>query len=109
VISVQVSYIIGYLEDFVKARSISSLASLYIWRFSTIMSRIKKMSTKYKYQSTSIKVQVSISHTPEGTNLQCCSLAVGLPQTIWESKAHCASAISIGLCTTPVFSAAEAG
>jgi hypothetical protein len=81
----------------IKTRLISSLASLYIWRFSTIMSRIKKKWV----QNTSIKVQVSISHTPEGTNTGRARLgAAAVRSTI--IKEHDASESTKCLCTTPV-------
>jgi hypothetical protein len=60
------------------------------------MSRIKKKWV----QNTSIKVQVSISHTPEGTNTDQASLAAVGRKTI--IKGHGASVRSTGLCTTPV-------
>ena len=46
------------------------------------------------------KIQVSISHTPEGTNTVSTRLMVVGRSTI--SKVHGASAKSIELCTTPV-------
>ena len=55
---------------------------------------------KNEYQSTSIKVQVSISHTPEGTNTASTPLKVGVRKA--SMKDHEASANSTDLCTTPV-------
>jgi len=51
-------------------------------------------------QNTSIKVQVSISHTPEGTNTVRASLIGEARITI--IKVHEASVGAIALCTTPV-------
>ena len=61
------------------------------------MSRIKKKWV----QNTSIKVQVSISHTPEGTNTSRESLG-GDARTTRSTKGHEASVSSSTLCTTPV-------
>jgi hypothetical protein len=51
-------------------------------------------------QSTSHKVQNSISHTPEGTNTANVPLKDVARNTI--NKAHGASARSNEICTTPV-------
>ena len=51
-------------------------------------------------QSTSIKEQSSISHTPEGTDTESARLKGVERNTI--SKVHDASERSIDLCTTPV-------
>jgi len=55
-----------------------------------------------RVQNTSIKVQVSISHTPEGTDTKRKWLKVAARVTI--IKEYAASGISKGLCTTPVAS-----
>jgi hypothetical protein len=62
------------------------------------MSRIKKKWV----QNTSIKVQVSISHTPEGTNTERERLAGGGAVRSTISKVHAASERTKCLCTTPV-------
>jgi len=49
----------------------------------------------------SIKVQVSISHTPEGTNTVRIRL-IEAARTSHIMKVHEPSGIRIGLCTTPV-------
>ena len=51
-------------------------------------------------QSTSIKIQSSISHTPEGTDTEHIRLIA--VARIAKSKAHVASVSSIELSTTPV-------
>ena len=56
-------------------------------------------------QSTSIKVQVSISHTPEGTDTVRARLKDDVRTTI--TKVHAASEAAIALCTTPVVSGGE--
>ena len=56
-------------------------------------------------QSTSIKVQVSISHTPEGTDTARARLSAVDRITI--IKPHVASVVAIELCTTPVESGGE--
>jgi hypothetical protein len=56
-------------------------------------------------QNTSIKVQNSISHTPEGTDTVRGSLKVGVRVTI--INVHAASVSSIDLCTTPVVRGGE--
>jgi hypothetical protein len=67
------------------------------------MSLIKKKWV----QNTSIKVQVSISYTPEGTNTVSARLSGGGRTTI--TKVHAASVGAIALCTTPVESGGVAG
>jgi len=46
------------------------------------------------------KIQVSISHTPEGTNTERIRLTGDARTT--KNKVHVASGTSIELCTTPV-------
>jgi hypothetical protein len=65
------------------------------------MSLIKKW-----VQNTNIKVQVSISHTPEGTNTKRNNLIGEARST--RIKDHAASVSSIDLCTTPVGRGGEA-
>jgi len=71
------------------------------------VSKILPVSTSIRCpQNTSIKVQGSISHTPEGTNTERERLK-GVGARITKIKVHVASGAAIGLWTTPVVSGGE--
>ena len=77
-----------------KTRLINSLASRYIWRFSTILIKNKSV------QNTKSKVQGSIRYTPEGTHTVRKRLTGAVRVT--RIEVHAASPVAMALCTTPV-------
>ena len=91
VISVQVSHILSYLDGFVKS----------INQFTCVLIDLEVFYHNVSYKKKNeYKIQVSISHTPEGTNTVCTRLRDEVRSTI--TKAHVASGEAIALCTTPV-------
>ena len=120
VISVQVSLILSYLDRFVKQCSIlySSFYCILIvsWellnyyedtfnQFTCVFIDLKIFNHSMFYKKNEYKIQVSISHTPEGTNTVRVGFTGAGPITI--RKAYDASVICLGLCTTPVASGGE--
>ena len=109
----QVSHIVSYLDRFSKQRIVYGIFVVSWELFDDDKDTFNQFTRVFIYlkafyhnmlknwiQSTSHKVQNSISHTPEGTDTERVILSGDHRGT--SIKAHAASVSSIDLCTTPV-------
>ena len=74
-------------------------------QFTCVFIYLKILNHNVSYKKNEYKIQVSISHTPEGTDTDRVTPIAGAHDT--TIKAHDASVSRKALCTTPVASGGE--